>query len=487
MILMLQPAWIHAAASIRTLRSQLPERLALCKERSSSCGRITASLLGKRCSLSILNLRQKDEEDVPDVKVSPMDRRVRKGRLSPGQIASIVLVVLLVAIGVFAYVRYGLSRTFSVDLQRVVVSTVTQGAFHNYVPIIGNVQPRDTVFLDAVDGGQVVAVLVEEGAMVKAGQPLVRLSNATLQFQLINSEAQHSEQLHLLTSTRMSFEQAKLSHARELIDIKFQIDRSSLQLQRIEPLAKAGVVKRSDLEDARLELARLEKYKTELERATEMDAHLQQQQMSQLDRAVRGLNANLDLARQNLENLSIKAPISGQLTSLDVHLGQSKLPGQRLGQIDQTESFKVVAQVDEHYLARVAVGQYATAQLDGVEQRLQVVKVYPEVRERQFKVDLTFAGAVPKSVRRGQSLQLRLEIGSQSQGLTLANGAFYEDTGGQWVFVVANGSAERRAVKFGRRNPEQIEVLQGLRAGERVLTSSYESLKQYDRIELRAN
>lgn len=416
-----------------------------------------------------------------------MDRRVSKGGFSARQYASVALVVVLGIVGVFAYVRYGLSRTFSVDLQRVVVSTVSQGAFHNYVPVNGSVQPRDTVFLDAVDGGQVVEVLVEEGAMVKAGQPLIRLNNATLQFQLINSEAQHAEQLNLLTSTKMSFEQAKLTHARELIDIQSQIEKFSLQLRRLEPLVKDGVIKRSELEDARLEMARLEKYRTELERAIEVDVRLQRQQISQLDRAVRGLNANLDLARQNLDNLSIKAPIGGQLTSLDVHVGQSKLPGQRLGQIDQTESFKVVAQVDEHYLARVAPGQDATAQLDGIEQRLRVVKVYPEVRERQFKVDLTFAGAVPKSVRRGQSLQLRLEVGSQSQGLTVANGAFYEDTGGQWAFVVADGSAQRRAVKFGRRNPEQIEVLQGLAAGERVITSSYESLKQYDRIELRAD
>jgi HlyD family secretion protein len=437
--------------------------------------------------LPILNLRRTEEEDVANVKVSPMDRRVRKDRISPRTLAAIALVVLLVVIGVFAYVRYGLTRTFSVDLQRVVVSPVAQGAFHNYVPVIGNVQPRDTVFLDAVDGGQVVEILVEEGAMVKAGQPLVRLNNANLQFQLINSEAQQAEQLNLLTSTKMSFEQTKLTHSRELIDKQSEIDKSRLQLQRLEPLVAAGVIKRSDLEDARLELSRLEKFKAELERAVETDARLQRQQITQLDRAVRGLNANLDLARQNLENLSIKAPINGQLTSLDAHLGQSKLPGQRLGQIDQTESFKVVAQVDEHYLARVAPGQTATAQVDGVEQRLQVVKVYPEVRERQFKVDLTFAGAVPKSVRRGQSLQLRLEIGSQSQGLTVANGAFYEDTGGQWAFVVKDGSAERRTVKFGRRNPEQIEVLQGLTAGERIITSSYESLKQYDRIELRAN
>jgi HlyD family secretion protein len=420
--------------------------------------------------------------------LGPMDRRVASNWFTPARLAAVALSLAIAAAGAYAFVRYGTTRTLSIEAQRVVISSVATGAFHDYVPITGNVQPRDTVYLDAVDGGQVTAVLIEEGALVTAGQALVRLNNTNLQLQVINSEAQLSEQLNRLTSTRLTFEQTKLTHARELIDVQFQIDQSRQRLGRMEPLGNTGAIKLADIEDARLELARLEQLKIELTHATKVDALLQREQIEQLDRAVRGLNANLDLARQNLDNLVIKAPIAGQLTSLEAHLGESKLPGQRLGQIDQVESFKVVAFVDEHYLARVTAGQNATAEIDGAEHRMRLVKVYPEVRERQFKVDLTFAETTPAAVRRGQTLQLRLEIGATTDGLILANGAFYEDTGGQWAFVaIDEDTVERRPVKLGRRNPDQVEVLDGLRAGERVITSSYETLKQFDRIELRGN
>lgn len=439
------------------------------------------------CTVAIFS-SWRAEADLEDLDVSPMDRRVRTNRFTPPRLAAMGLSLVIVAAGAYGYVRYGLTRTLNIDAQRIVISPITTGSFHDYVPVTGNVQPRETVYLDAVDGGQVSAVLVEEGSLVTAGQVLVRLNNTNLQLQVINSEAQLSEQLNRLTSTRLNFEQTKLTHARELIDIQFQIDQSKQQLRRFESLTNTGAIKLADIEDARLELTRQEQMRRELEQATKVDAQLLREQIEQLDRAVKGLNANLELARQNLENLVIKAPINGHLTSLEAHLGESKLPGQRLGQIDQVEDFKVVALVDEHYLARVTAGQNATAEIDGTQHRMRLVKVYPEVRERQFKVDLTFADATPASVRRGQTLQLRLEVGAASDGLIVANGAFYEDTGGQWAFVVVDdNTAERRPIRFGRRNPEQVEVLEGLHPGDRVITSSYETLKEFDRVELRSN
>jgi HlyD family secretion protein len=429
-----------------------------------------------------------EDVDPGQPELGPMDRRVRTNWLTPPRLAAAALSVAIAAAGIYGYVRYGLTRTLNIDAERISISPVHAGSFHDYVPINGNVQPRDTVYLDAVDGGQVVQVLIEEGALVSAGQPLVKLTNTNLQLQVINSEAQLSEQLNRLTSTKLTFEQTKLTHARELIDVQFQIDQAKQRLARIAPLANSGAVKLADIEDARLELSRLDQLKVELAHATHVDAELQREQIVQLDRAVKGLNANLDLARENLDNLVIKAPIAGHLTSLEAHLGESKLPGQRLGQIDQVDGFKVVALVDEHYLARVGAGQNATAEIGGTEHRMRLAKVYPEVRDRQFKVDLVFLEATPSSVRRGQTLQLRLEVGATSVGLIVANGAFYEDTGGQWAFVLVDDrNVERRAIKFGRRNPEQVQVLEGLRDGERIITSSYETLKQFDRIELRGH
>jgi HlyD family secretion protein len=412
-----------------------------------------------------------------------MDRPVERVWMTRSRAFTAAALLLLALAAALAYQRYG-ARSVTLGRDRVVLSTVSQGAFVEYIPLTANVEPRETVYLDAVDGGQVAQVLVEEGVAVKQGQPLVRLNNTALQLQVISSEAQLSEQLDRLTSTKLQFEQGKLAHSRELIDVRFQIEQAAQRLKRLTALTGTGVVRRADVEDAELELDRLHRMEAAVAEAQSVDQSLQSEQIRQLDRTVAGLTRNLDIARQNLENLTIKAPFEGQLTTLDAHLGQSKRPGERVGQVDRLDGFKAVALVDEHYLPRVAVGQVATLDGDGSAQRLELIKTYPEVRERQFKVDLAFTGGAPSTVRRGQTLQLRLKIGGERRGLVVANGPFYEDTGGQWVFVVPAGSsqAQRRGVTLGRRNLDQVEVLGGLAPGDRVIVSGYESFKNVDRI-----
>jgi HlyD family secretion protein len=218
-----------------------------------------------------------------------------------------------------------------------------------------------------------------------------------------------------------------------------------------------------------------------------VDRRFQTQQMTQLRDAVKATQDNLTMAGETLQNLAVKAPIDGQLSALDADLGAAKAPGQRIGQIDDSTAYKAEASVDEFYLGRIAIGQPATAEIDGRTLRMEVAKVYPQVINRQFKVDLVFTNPPPQSVRRGQSLQVRLEVGASHEGLVTANGPFYEDTGGTWVFVLdgSGDGAERRNVRLGRRNPEQVEVLSGLSPGEQIITSSYDSLRAYDRIGLR--
>jgi HlyD family secretion protein len=400
---------------------------------------------------------------------------------------AVVLGVLALTAG---YIRYGLTRSLKIDAARVVIGTVRPGVFREYIPVDGSIEPRETVYLDAIDGGQVTEVLVEEGALVKAGQPLVRLNNTNLQLQVLNSEAQLSEQLDRLTSTKLQFEQARLNHARELIDAGFQTEKARQTLARYTALGNSGAIRRADLEDAQLELNRQQGLRAALKHAQEVDETLQRQQIEQLDRLVTGLNRSIIVARQNLDNLTIKAPFDGQLTTLQAHLGESKLVGQRMGQIDRIDGYKVVALVDEHYLQRVLIGQRASPDPDATLPQTQgftVVKVYPEVRDRQFKVDLAFDGGVPAAVRRGQSVPLRLQIGGERHGLILDNGAFYDDSGGQWAFVMSRdgNNAHRRSILLGRRNLEQVEVLQGLSAGDRVIVSSYDGMKDRDRIVLR--
>jgi HlyD family secretion protein len=397
----------------------------------------------------------------------------------------------VLALGVLSagYVRYGLTRTLRIGTDRVVVGTVRPGTFREYIPVDGSIEPRETVYLDAVDGGQVAEVLVEEGAQVKAGQALVRLNNANLQLQVLNSEAQLSEQLDRLTSTKLQFEQAKLTHERDLIDARFQRDKARQNLARMTSIASSGAIRRADIEDATLESSRQDQLLAALTHEQQVDESLQKQQIEQVDRLVAGLNRNLEVARANLDHLTIKAPFDGQLTALQAHLGESKLVGQRIGQIDRIDAYKVVALVDEHYLQRVLIGQHASPDPDATlpqTQGLTVMKVYAEVRDRQFKVDLAFDGGIPAGVRRGQSVPLRLQIGGERHGLILENGAFYDDSGGQWAFVLtADGRlAQRRSIRLGRRNQEQVEVLEGLARGDRVIVSSYDGLKDMDRIEL---
>jgi HlyD family secretion protein len=206
-----------------------------------------------------------------------------------------------------------------------------------------------------------------------------------------------------------------------------------------------------------------------------------------MNTAQEAMKQNLEVARENLENLVIVAPISGQLTLLEANVGESKAAGQRIGQVDEVGAFKVNAFIDEFYISRVTIGQTATVEIDGKSYDLTVSKVYPEVTNRQFEVDLLFSGTPPAAIRRGQTVRMRLEIGQPADTLVLANGAFFDDTGGQWVFVVdpSGDFAERRPVRFGRRNPEGVEVLGGLKQGEEVITSSYESFMTFDRIQFR--
>jgi HlyD family secretion protein len=437
--------------------------------------------------MAILVLKPKEDSGAApaddEVVLSSMDRRIEQRLVTPARAAVAIGVLALAAVAAYAYVEYGLTRTLTIGAERVTVSRVAFDTFREYIPVTGNVVPRTTVYLDAIDGGQITAVHVEEGALVTAGQPLVTLKNTNLELQVIGAEAQLTEQLNYLSTTRQNFEQSRLRNQRDLIDIDYQIDRLIRELARRRPLLATGGVTQGQLDDLEAELTRYRSLRGPVQRQLQLDDEFSANQLTRMSDALDTMNQNLAIARDNLRNLVITAPIAGQLTSLEANAGESKAPGQRVGQVDELDAFKVSAFVDEFYLSRVAVGQLAEVELDGRRYGLEVLKEYPGVRDRQFEIDLMFTGEPPQ-IRRGQTVRMRLEIGQPADTLVLANGAFYDDTGGHWVFVVdrSGGFAERRGVRFGRRNPEGIEVLEGLREGERVITSSYESLERFDRI-----
>jgi HlyD family secretion protein len=426
----------------------------------------------------------------PGEPFAPMDRRVEPPGRGRRRLLWAVGVLLALACAGAAYWRFALTRTLTVNRQQLVIATVKRGVFSEYIPATATIEPRVTAYLDAVEGGQVAERLVEEGAFVKRGQVLLRLNNTNLQLEVLGRQAQLMEQLDRLNSTLLSFQQARLGHERELIDAGAQVKQLAQRLARRQALGVAGAVPAAEIDEIKIDLERYRNLESKMLEAREVDRKFQDQQITQLRAAITATQQNIARAGETLDSLAVKAPIAGQLSSLDAELGAAKTPGQRIGQIDDSTSFKAEARVDEFYVGRVAIGQRATTEIDGRTQTLEVAKVYPQVREREFKVDLFFTGAVPPAaLRRGQTLQLRLEIGAAHDTLVTGNGPFYEDTGGTWAFVLTSSGtgAERRNVHLGRRNPEQIEVLAGLSAGEQIITSSYESLRAFDRISIRAN
>lgn len=412
-----------------------------------------------------------------------MDRRIERRSRRPWVIAAGIGVAVLLGVAVVA--SLDTSTTFTLDGQRIRIAAVETGVYEDFLPLRASVDPERTVYLDAIEGGRVEEVLVEEGVNVTAGQPLIRLSNTALQLDVIAREAEVSEQLNNLRNTELAIEQNRLKLKGDLIEIDYQITRLRRLVERYEALEGQQFLSKNEYEDSRDELAYWEARRVVTRESQAQDERIRLAQVEQLRSSIEQLEKNLLLARANLENLLIRAPREGQLTSLDAEIGESKARGERLGQIDDVDRFKATALVNEFYLNRVRVGQRAELDIGGRRYGLEVSKIYPEVQASQFEVDLRFTDDAPRDIRRGQTLQLNLVLGDTTERATLLpNGPFYNDTGGAWVFVLdADGSvARRRPVELGRRNPNTIEVLAGLLPGDRVIVSSYGSFIDVDRL-----
>ncbi|BCW90751.1 Multidrug resistance protein MdtA [Alphaproteobacteria bacterium SO-S41] len=413
-----------------------------------------------------------------------MDRKIERPKTPLKRWGIIAAVVAGAAASVYFLLDGQGGRVVRVAPDRVTISTVAQGTFEDFIPVRGRIAPLSTVYLETIEGGRVEKVLVEDGATVKAGDPILELSNTTLQLDVISREAQIAEQLNNLQTTELLFEQNRLQYDRDLVQIDYDVTRLKRDLDRKKALVARGAISRATFD------AVSDEYNFTVERrkvtiaARDAEQKLRMAQTKQLSDTVERLQSNLGIARRNLDALTVRAPIDGQLTALDAEIGQSKDRGAKLGQIDSIDAFKITAEVDEFYVARVDVGQSATLTLGGQTVTATVAKVYPQIRDGRFTVDLKLEGKTPAGIRRGQAVDLRLELGGATPALLVANGPFYQDTGGNWAFVLDGaGAATRRDIKLGRRNPQVIEVLSGLQAGDRILTSSYQAWLQMDRIE----
>jgi len=415
-----------------------------------------------------------------------MDRVVERKGIPYRRLAIPAAVVVALGLLVWFLLNQGGGRSLVVDNSRIVVAKVTRGVFEDFIPIRGQVTPRQTVYLDAIEGGRVEEKLVEDGAMVKAGDPIVVLSNTSLQLSVNQNEAMVTEQLNNMRTIELQLEQNRLQHKRDLVELDYQIKRLERQVERLSDLDHAGVAAKGVLEDAtdELEYYRNRRQVTRESQAT--DARLQETQLKSLKESGTQLEKNLSFARKNLEALNVKAPVDGKLSGLDVEIGQSIERGGRLGQIDDPDNFKLRASIDEFYLNRVDIGQSATFENGGRGYTLHIGKIYPQVNNGQFEVDLLFTDDQPEGIRRGQTIQAKLTLGDATEATLIPNGAFFQDTGGNWMFVVNDAGTEaiKRSVRLGRRNSRNIEVLDGLEVGEEVVISPYSSFTEMDRLKL---
>lgn len=401
-----------------------------------------------------------------DRKIAPQNNRLKR------------MVLVLIGLSVLTLLVYRLlsapsGKALSVVTDRIAISTVESGIFEDFIPIRGRVTPATTVYLDAVEGGRVERILVEDGASLKAGDLIVELSNASLQLSVLGNEARVAEQLNNMRSIELSLEQNRLEHKRNLVDIRYQIKLLARQVSREQALVKTGAVSQSAFDDT---YDTLDWYKSRLALTLESqqsDGRMQTEQLVFLKDTTTRLEGNLAISRQNLDNMNVKAPVDGTLSGFNIEVGQSIGRGERLGQVHTPNDYKVTAFIDEFYLGRVDIGQQASYD----DYAMVVSKIYPQVQNGQFEVDFKFTQAQPVDIRRGQTIQTKLTLGDATEALLIPNGAFYQDTGGNWIFVVTEDDkqAVRRTVRLGRRNSRFIEVIEGLEVGEKVVTSPYTS------------
>lgn len=399
-----------------------------------------------------------------------------------------IIGVAAVATAGFAYqlLTDAAVSTYRVSADQLIVSDVQYGAFEDLIPIRGTIQPFESVFLDAVIGGSVEEVYVEEGAFVEVGQPLVQLANTQTRLSAAQADAQSTEQLNFLNNITTDFEYQKLATQRQIIDTEFRITTLSRQKNRMERLVGDSLVSEEEYDAIIDELVYQERVLDNLKSRQIVEDDERQRRIQEIAGQISMLTENLRISQASFESLLVKAPIAGQLTSFPVEIGESKQTGQRLGQIDVVDQYKIVAQIDEFYVSRVLPEQSATFTLAGQQFQARVIKVYPEITAGTFEVDLVFEGLSPDNIRRGQTLQMELTLGSPVESLLLPVGGFIQDTGGNWVFVLDDSgeTAYRREIRIGRRNNRFIEVREGLQVGERVITSGYGQMEDVERVQL---
>ncbi|MGE5382828.1 MAG: efflux RND transporter periplasmic adaptor subunit [Omnitrophica WOR_2 bacterium] len=405
-----------------------------------------------------------------------MDRIIEKKTWTVGRILTLsgAAVFTILVIWMFAF-RDKRSKLY-IQKDQVTIAEVVEGKFQEFIPVDGVLLPKNTVYIDAVQGGVVDDIYVEDGAILKKGDPILKLSNANMELSYMDQETRMYDAINNLANTLISIEQLKYTRQKEITELNYQIDKLKTDFNRKEIFFHDKLISLKEYEDAKRDYdyaSNQLKISLKLKRLDSISGVRQSQQISSsMDR----MQANLSLLKRNMDNMTIKSPGDGKLSSFNVEIGETKNAGEHLGQIDIPGGFKVRANVDERYISRIFNGQEAEFDLGGEVYHLVVHKIFTNVTNGSFQVDLLFSGKEPDNIKRGQTLQLRMKFSSETNALTIKRGGFFQETGGNWIYVVNKEGtfAQKRNIKIGRQNIYSYEVLEGLKPGEKVIISSYE-------------
>lgn len=390
--------------------------------------------------------------------------------------------VLLVVLVLYLVFR-DTSSALRVERDRLTIETVEKGKFNDYIRVIGHVMPSRIIYIDAVEGGRVEERIVEEGTMVKKGDVILRLSNPLLNISIMQSEADLAYQENELRNTRINMEQERLRLKQERIGLATDLTLKKRRAEQYKRLFAKELVAKEEYLQAQEAYALAEEQLKVVDERIVQDERFREMQVKSLDENIANMKRSLTLVRERLENLKIKAPVDGQLGNLDAQIGQSINAGERIGQVI-TADLKIQAPIDEHYVERVMPELPAGFERDGRSYQLVVTKVYPEVKEGQFKTDMIFTGNRPENIRAGQTYHINLQLGDPVTSLLVPRGSFFQVTGGDWIYVLDDDgvTARRRKIRIGRQNPQYYEVLEGLQEGEQVVTSGYDTFGDNERL-----
>ena len=416
-----------------------------------------------------------------------MDKQIKKKTWTTKRILTVIGGLVVVGFFLYSFIFADFRSTLNVEKEKLTITTVREDSFQEFIQVTGNVQPINTMYLDAIEGGVVQEIQLESGTFVQPGDTIVILTNSNLQLQVLQQEASLYDQINNVRNSRLNLEQNSLNLKDQLANARYQLDLLKPQFERQKKLYENNLISDQAYEETREAFIYQEKRYALTYESYLKDSLQTITQLRQLEQSEQRMWRSLEGVQQILNNLVVTAPTSGQLTTIEMQPGQSISPSERIGQVDKLDNFKVRVGIDEFHLSRITTGLKGSFPFAGEDHDMVITKVYPVITNGQFEVDMEFVGSAPEGIRRGQRVRIRLELGDASQALLLERGGFFQTTGGSWVFLLNEDETQavRHPIRLGQQNPEYFEVTSGLEPGDRVIISSYDTFGDNEVLELK--